>query len=145
MPPRTDANTGGFSVEFEVANYRDLVAARLGLLEPDKVRRMRIRGTVDTGVMDVILPGKVTKQLGLPQRDKIKVRFANGRGVIRELADDAYIEILRRNGTFKAIVEQESENALLGAIVLEALDLLPDCKRRRLVPRDPNFIHAEIE
>lgn len=29
------------------------------------------------------------------------------------------------------------EDALIGAIVFEALDLLVDCKRQRVVPRDP--------
>jgi hypothetical protein len=34
---------------------------------------------------------------------------------------------------------------LIGAIVLEALDLLVDCRTQTLRPRDPKEIIAEIE
>jgi hypothetical protein len=44
-----------------------------------------------------------------------------------------------------AIVEPARESALIGAIVLEDLDLLVDCANQRLVPRDPNQIISEIE
>jgi clan AA aspartic protease len=132
-------------VEFEVANYKDMLLAEHGRLRPDQVRRARIRGVVDTGASQLVLPGKITKQLGLTKGDRVKVRCADGRSVTRDTARDAYIEMLGRNGTFKAIVEQKREDALIGAIVLEAFDLLPDCGRQRLVPRDPHFVLAEIE
>ena len=35
--------------------------------------------------------------------------------------------------------------ALIGAIVLEDLDLLVDCTNQRLVPRDPKYVVSEIE
>lgn len=35
--------------------------------------------------------------------------------------------------------------AMIGAIVLEALDLLVDCKNQRVVPRDPRSPIYEIE
>ena len=145
MPSKREINMGRFSVEFEVANYKDMVLAEHGALQPDKVRRARIRGVVDTGASQLVLPGKLTKQLGLPKGERVKVRYADGRRVTRDTARDAYIEMLGRNGTFKAIVEQKREDALIGAIVLEAFDLLPDCGRQRLVPRDPHFVLAEIE
>ena len=34
---------------------------------------------------------------------------------------------------------------MIGAIVLEELDLIPDSERQALVPRDPKGIFAEIE
>src|SRR5438094_6396763 len=40
---------GRFSVEFEIANNDDLVRAKYGDLPPDKVRRQRIPGVVDSG------------------------------------------------------------------------------------------------
>ena len=136
---------GRFSVEFEVANYRDVVAADLGSLPRSKIRRARIRGVVDTGASQLVLPGKIAEQLGLPRSAKIKVRYADGRKARRDLADDAYIEMLGRHGTFRAVVEPKREDAMIGAIVLEAFDLLADCVRQRLVPRDPDFILSEIE
>ena len=145
MQTMRDRKMDRFSVEFDVANYRDVIAAEIGALEPDKVRRARIRGVVDTGASQLVLPGKVVKQLGLPKADKIKVRYADGRRLTRDSVDDVYLQMLRRHGTFRAVVEPKREDALIGAIVLEALDLLPDCNRQRLVPRDPYFVVSEIE
>jgi hypothetical protein len=41
--------------------------------------------------------------------------------------------------------DSPSETALIGAIVLEDLDLLVDCTKQKLYPRDPDFVVSEIE
>jgi clan AA aspartic protease len=145
MPSRKIKEMGRFSVELDVANYRDLIAADLGALDRAKVRRARIRGVVDTGATDLVLPAKVANQLGLPKGGKRRVRYAAGRRAFRDSVADVYVKLLGRDGTFKAMVEPRREDALIGAIVLETFDLLPDCKQQRLVPRDPHFIVSVIE
>jgi hypothetical protein len=52
---------------------------------------------------------------------------------------------LGRDDTFSAVVEPNRKEALIGAIVLEALDLLVDSKNQRLVPRDASGPVYEIE
>jgi predicted aspartyl protease len=136
---------GRFTVEMEIVNYADLVRARDGHLPPDKVRRQRIAGFVDSGAAKLVLPQAIVKQLGLPLGDKIKVRYADGRQVERREAEGAYVELGGRHGTFSAIVEPRRTTALIGAIVLEDLDLLVDCQRQQLVPRDPSGPVYEIE
>ena len=55
-----------------------------------------------------------------------------------EGAEGVYVQLLGRHGTFTAIVEPRRTTALVGAIVLEDLDLLVDCTaEQRVVPRDP--------
>jgi hypothetical protein len=56
-----------------------------------------------------------------------------------------YGEILGRHADFPAIVEPKRRSALIGAVVLETLDLLVDCTNQRLVPRNPRFMTSEIE
>jgi len=136
---------GRFSVEFEVSNYRDQVAAEMGTLDPSRIRSARISGVVDSGASELVLPEKVAKELGVRKGPRIKVRYADGRRATRHLVDDVRLELLGRRGTFQAIVEPGRKDALVGAIVLEVLDLLPDCKRHRLVPRDPKFLIGELE
>lgn len=46
---------------------------------------------------------------------------------------------------FNAIVEPQRDSALIGAIVLEDLDLIVDCTTQQLVPRDPERIVSAIE
>jgi predicted aspartyl protease len=109
------------------------------------VRRQTVRGVVDSGAAKLVLPEAVVKQLGLPRMDKIKVRYADGRIAQRWEAEGAYLELLGRHGTFTAIVEPKRTTALVGAIVLEDLDLLVDCIAQRVVPRDPRGAIYEIE
>ena len=134
-----------FSVNFVVANNDDLALARRGLLPSDQVRRQKISGVVDPGAAKLVLPQAVVKQLGLPMGDKIRVRYADGRVAQRREAEGAYVELMGRHGTFTAIVEPKRTSALVGAIVLEDLDLLVDCQRQRVVPRDPHGAVYEIE
>jgi len=136
---------GRFSVEIEIANNDDLALARHGILPADQVRRQRLAGVVDPGAVTLVLPQIVVKNLGLSLGDKIKVRYADGRRAQRRVAEGAYVELLGRHDTFSAIVEPKRETALIGAMILEALDLLVDCKHQRLVPRDPSGPVYEIE
>ncbi|HVC98190.1 MAG TPA: aspartyl protease family protein [Pirellulales bacterium] len=150
---KTKANTkiksgksvGRFSVEFEVANNVDVVDAERGLLPPDKVRRLTISGLVDCGATRLVLPEKVVKELGLPSKGKVKVTYANQETATRDSVSGVYVELLGRDGVFTASVEPKRRTALIGAIVLEDLDLLVDCVHQRLVPRDPRYIVTEIE
>jgi predicted aspartyl protease len=141
-----DDDMGRFSVEFEIANNEDLVEAKHGHLDPAKVRRMTIHGVVDSGAALLVLPGAVAKELGLPLKEKkVKVRYADGRKVYRSEVEEIRVFLMDRNGAFSAIVEPKRETALIGAIVLEQLDLLVDCRKGRLMPRDPDNVVSEIE
>jgi len=136
---------GRVAIEFEVANHEDVVMARRGMLSPDKVRRLTLTGVVDSGATKLVLPAKVVKQLGLPVAANVKVRYADGRRATRPTTLEAHLTILGREGNFTAIIEPNRKTALIGAIVLEDLDLLVDCPHNRVVPRDPRFIISEIE
>jgi predicted aspartyl protease len=136
---------GRFAIELEVANHGDMVKARDGFLDPEKVRRLKITGVVDTGATRLVLPKKIAKQLGLPDAGKVQVRYANNKTATRNLVEEAYVEIIGRHGVFTAVVEPQRRNALIGAIVLEDLDYLVDCIHQRLVPRDPRFVVSELE
>jgi predicted aspartyl protease len=136
---------GRFSVEFEVTNYGDIIRATDGTLAPDQVRRLTISGVVDPGATKLVLPQAVVTQLGLPLGDKINVRYADGRRAKRHEAEGAYVKLLGRHDTFSAVVEPKRTTALIGAMVLEGLDLLVDPRRQRLIPRDPHGAIYEIE
>ena len=141
----TEERVGRFSVEFEVANSEDMVRARLGLLGPGEIRRVRLRGIVDPGATRLVLPGSVAERLGLAPTERVKVQYADGRSDTRDLIDGVHAEIEGRGRIFSAIVEPARTTARIGAIVLEDLDFLVDCKAQRLVPRDPEYVVNEIE
>lgn len=136
---------GRFSVEFDVTNHEDAVQARKGSLPLEKVRRARISGVVDTGSTRLVLPASVVIALGLPEAGQITARFADGRRENKTIVGDVELEIQGRSSVFTAVVEPERTDALIGAIVLEELDFVPDCTRQALLPRDPNGLIAEID
>jgi predicted aspartyl protease len=109
------------------------------------VRRLTIKGVVDSGAAKFVLPKAVVQQLGLPITGKVKVCNADGHSATRQTVEGVYVDLLGRQGTFNAIVEPKRETALIGAIILEELDLLVDCTHQRLVPRDPRYVISEIE
>ena len=139
------SEVGRFSVNVELANNDDLALVRRGLLPADQVRRVTVPGLVDSGATRLVLPQAVVEQLGLPLNKKTKVQYADGRTAQRHVVEGVFLELLGRHSTFRAIVEPKRTTALIGAIVLEDLDLLVDCQQQRVVPRDPRGEVSEIE
>ena len=136
---------GLFHVQIEVANNQDVILTEMGLLDPGKVRRCKVRGLVDCGATRLVLPATVVKKLGLPVTKRVRVRYADRRVRIRDAISNVYVDLMGRSGVFTAAVEPKRRTALIGAIVLEDLDFIIDPSGERLVPRDPKFVVSEIE
>jgi predicted aspartyl protease len=145
VSPRSNKAAGRVIVDLEVANYVDMAMARRGLLPTDQVRRQTIKGEVDSGATRLVLPAALVKELGLPLRESVRERRADGRIRKRPQAEGVHLELLGRRGSFAAIVESDGENAVIGRIVLADLDLLVDLQHQRVIPRDPQGPIYEIE
>jgi predicted aspartyl protease len=140
-----EQSMGRFSVEVELTNFGDLVRVKDGTIQPGQIRRTLARGVVDSGAMRLVIPELMVEQLGLDVSGMAKVRYADGHTAERGIARNIHLSYGGREGVFSAIVEPARESILIGAIVLEDLDLLVDCSKQRLVPRDPKQIVSEIE
>jgi predicted aspartyl protease len=136
---------GRVTVEVKLANNRDVQMLEGGAMKPEQVRRATLEGTVDPGANWLVLPTAVADQLGLPKTGKATVTYGDRHSAVRDIAVQVELELLGRKGTFRAILEPQRTTALIGAIVLEDLDLLVDCKRQQVIPRDPNVMTAEVE
>jgi predicted aspartyl protease len=145
MTTDTEPAMGRFSVEVELANDEDLLRAKSGIITPDQIRRVTVRGVVDSGATRLVIPEAVARQLGLEISGSAKVRYADGHTAERAIAQRIHLRLNGRESVFNAIVEPARESALIGAIVMEDLDFLIDCTGQRLVPRDPNQIISEAE
>src|SRR5206468_6072286 len=128
-----------------LSNHKDVIGVELGAVSPDKVRRTKARGVVDSGSTRLIIPQSLADQLGLQISGTTKVRYADGRTADRGIAQDVHLAYGGRESVFSAVVEPDRQSILVGAIVLEELDLLVDCTTGRLVPRDPKQIVSEAE
>jgi predicted aspartyl protease len=136
---------GRVHVDFEIINNDDLVLERLGKLKPNQVRRLKTTGLVDPGATRLVVPQVLARQLGLKATGQVTVRYADERRAERDTVDGVAIEVAGRRGVYSAVVEPRRRMVLLGAIVLEDLDLLVDCKNERIIPRDPHHQIYEIE
>jgi predicted aspartyl protease len=143
--PAGATDVARFSVTITIANNDDVSAVRQGHLTPDKVRKLTIEGVVDTGAARLVLPQSVATRLGLPIQGTSRVRYADQRVAERQVAQSVWLEVLGRDSVFKAILEPDRTDALIGAIVLEDLDLIVDCTAGKLLPRDPTTIITDIE
>jgi predicted aspartyl protease len=133
------------ATEIELVNHQDAVLAGAGAMPNDQVRRLRIGSIVDTGASHLVIPKAVADALGVPIIGETGVRYADSRRAARKIVNDVEVHLLGRNGIFKAIVEPDRKDVLLGAIVLEDMDFIVDCREQKLVPRDPDRILSEIE
>lgn len=136
---------GRFSVEITIANQEDLLRAKMGDISPEQVRQVTLPGVVDTGATRLVLPASVVSQLNLNPAGKTRVRYADQRKATRQIVKYVWLRLMGREGVFSAVVEPNRTDALIGAIVLEELDLVADCITQTLHPRDPNWIISEIE
>jgi predicted aspartyl protease len=136
---------GRVTAEIELANYEDVILAQNGLLAKEKIRRARVDGIVDTGAAKLVLPQIVVDQLGLQASSTAGVRYADHRTATRDIVQNVWLELCKRPGVFSAIVEPNRPDALIGAIVMEELDLIVDCTHNTVHPRDPKMIISEIE
>ena len=128
---------GRITVDVTLANAADIIIADRGLLSPNKIRKVTIPAIVDTRATRLALPASVAKELGLQEKKKIAVEYADGRRAVRPMVSGVWLQLLDRDDTFSALVEPKRKTALVGAIVMEALDLLADCGRQTVYPRDP--------
>ncbi len=136
---------GRIVVTFELMNYADIHAVEAGHLTPDKIRRVALQGVIDTGATQMVLPKGVVDLLGLPVTGKATIHYADRSSQKRDMVRDAFVQLLGRGSVFNAIVEPNRTDALIGAIVLEDLDLIVDCRKNVILPRDPNGIICEVE
>ena len=136
---------GRVAVEIEVSSNVDQMLVDLGMLTPDKVKRVRLPAVVDSGATYLVLPAATIAQLGLTPTRRTTVKYADQRRVERDIVPNVWLDLQGRRGLFEAVVEPDRTDALVGTIPLEAMDFLIDCSHNVLVPRDPNTTITEVE
>ena len=114
-------------------NAREYVLARHGHLAADQVHTYETsQALIDTGALYVVVPRFVAEHLGLLHMGWRETTMANGLLVEAEVTEGVYVELLHRQTLVHALIL--GETVLIGALVLEGLDLAVDCLRGQLMP-----------
>ena len=115
------------------------------VLTQDEAVELQVK--VDTGATLLVLPGWLQEQLHFPVIRQQAVRYANEETADRTVVYGVRLTVCGRTGVFEAIIEPAKRYGLLGAIVMETLDLIPEPRSQRLYvnPRSPELPMAEME
>ena len=127
---------GEIRASVTLENRDDRGAVRLGLRTEADVRRTTVEGVVDTGAVSLVIPEEIATELGLEDWGTRTVVYADERRDERPVTDVA-VQIGDLATRTEAIVGPAGSEVLIGQLVLEALDLIADCRNRRLAPRHP--------
>ena len=126
---------GEIHVDIDLENIRDRNFFEGGQLRESDIRRAGVRAVADTGAVMLALPGDVVDQLGVPVVDSATFTYADGRRGELPIAGPLTIRIGNRAMPTDCIVVPPGADALVGQLVMERLDLVPDPLNQTLGPR----------
>lgn len=87
---------------------------------------------VDTGATYTLLPRRISDELGVGPHQQEEFILADGRTVMREIAE-VFVRLGGRVVTTLCIIGDDDDQPLLGAYTLEGFGLAADPVNRRLV------------
>lgn len=125
---------GEVRVKVKLTNHSDEVLLRNGYITADRLRTYEADAMVDSGAVRTIIPQHVLQELGLETSGGEVAEYADGRKDSVRRTDAIRVRIMDRDTVDEALVL--GDEVLIGQTVLEKLDLLIDCRERRLI-RNP--------
>jgi clan AA aspartic protease len=134
-------------VSRETSNSTGVFNAAITVRNPvEATATIELSAKVDTGATLLVLPQSVATELRLRSIRRQTVKYANEETAEREVVGVVELEVCGRKGWFEAVVEPRKTYALLGAVVMEALDLIVDPRAQRVYPNPRSKLPmAEIE
>lgn len=136
---------GEIKVEVELENFGDRYWYLKKKLKEGAIRKFRMKAIVDTGAVMLSLPQDVVEELGLQVLRTVVVTYADERRDERNVAGTVTIKIGKRFMNTDCIVGPPRSEALIGQVILEELDLIPDCQGRTLTPRPESPIYPSLK
>jgi predicted aspartyl protease len=112
-------------------NSAQMAAVRAGRLSRSRVRSLKVELLVDSGAAILCLPPKEIKALGLRKLHERGVVTANGL-VKRGVYEPVLLRVFDREANLDVMEVPNGTPPLLGYLPLEALDLYPNAKERKL-------------
>ena len=120
--------------EVLLQNYKDVIAAELGVKPQDQVRALTVDMIVDTGAVAVSLPQSMVEQLGLRYVKDVMITVSTGKQVPVKMYGDLMVYIGGREAYTQCLAKPENAPILLGQLVLEQIDYVVDCKNKKVLP-----------
>ena len=108
---------------------------RLRVSSPDGEQSLDLEAMVDTGASYTVLPSGLLERLGVEPKRKLTFELADGRRQVTDVGS-ALVTIDGASEVTPVVFGADGTEALLGAVTLQALALVVDSSRERLVPAE---------
>jgi len=115
--------------EITLKNEIDMAFAEKGYIKEDEIRQITTQAMVDTGAWTMVINEKTREKLGLRDKGFEEGTLANGQKEEYPLAGPLEVWWKNRRMTCDALVIPDAPDVLLGALVLEHMDLTINPKR----------------
>jgi len=115
--------------DITLKNGADVCKAKEGLIKADEVRQMTVKAIVDTGAWTLVINEETRDKLGLLDSGVGEATLADGQQGEYPMAGPLEVWWENRHIVMEALVLPNAPDVLLGAWVLEGLDLTVNCKR----------------
>jgi len=115
--------------EITLKNEADVIDAKRGYMKEDGVRQMTVQAIVDTGAWTIVINEETRDKLGLLDQGLGEATLADGQKGDYPMAGPMEIWWKNRNLVCDALVLPNAPDVLLGAWILEGLDLTINPKR----------------
>ncbi|MDI6751721.1 MAG: retropepsin-like aspartic protease [bacterium] len=118
---------GRITEKLIVRNYVDVATK-----DKDQVRSVEVDAIVDTGATYVCIGKKDIETLGLRFHNTVNIKTANGPAK-RKTFEGAQIELNGRTFVMEVMENDDDTPALIGYLLLEALDFVVDPKSQSVI------------
>jgi predicted aspartyl protease len=118
--------------EITLENVIDRGLADRGYIKDAEVRTLTIGAMPDTGAWTLVINEDTRQKLGLTIEGSSDSSLADGVTSNYPMTEAVKIQWKNRSATLQAIVVGNAQTALLGALPLEAMDLVVDPVRKQL-------------
>jgi clan AA aspartic protease len=122
-----------FGEEITLANPHDATNVRHGIIKETEARRFTVKALVDTCAWTLVINEATRAKLGLDINGSMGATLADGSTSTYDQTEGVDIQWKDRITTQPALVVPNADAVLLGALPLEALDLMADPVNERLV------------
>jgi len=124
-------------------NAIDVYKAQEGFIKEQEIRQTNIDALVDTGAWTMVINETMRKELGLGITRTDTGTLADGTHSMYNIAGTLVVSWKDRSAICEALVLPDAEEALLGAIPLEAMDLaINPCKEEIVGAHGDQIIHS---
>jgi clan AA aspartic protease len=113
-----------FREDITLKNIGDMVRVKDGHLKAADARQVTVKALVDTGAWTLAIPEAIRAQLGLELESETSATFGDGYKTKCQVTETLKVCWKNRSMGIEAVVVPGADEVLMGALVLEGMDLM---------------------